>query len=95
MSFLTKMCFENSLGVLSVKVKDSLSLLGVLGIPLAYWVFCEFPYRVHSVWKVRENNIPGKAGLESQGKSGIVREKSFFVVSSQGKSGKFFYYSLD
>ena len=39
------------------------------------------PVRVHSVWKVRENNIPGKAGLESQGLSG----KNFFCCIWSGK----------
>ena len=37
--------------------------------------------RVHSVWKVRENNIPGKAGLESQGLS--AKKSNFFSCASK------------
>ena len=48
--------------------------------------------RVHSVWKVRENNIPGKAGLESPGKSGIVRE-IFFCCIWSGKVRESFFLS--
>ena len=52
---------------------------------------------MHSVWKVRENNISGKAGLESQGKSGIVREKKFFCGIWSGKVREIFLlqFSLD
>ena len=44
--------------------------------------------RVYAVWKVRENSIKIRKGLESQGKSGKVRdfeEKMCLVRESQGK----------
>ena len=44
-------------------------------------------YRVHTVWKVREESICFKRG---QGKSGKVREIERFYIKSQGKSGKSF-----
>ena len=44
--------------------------------------------RVYADWKVRENHIKITKGLESQGKSGKVREFGKNVVPGQGKSGK-------
>ena len=43
----------------------------------------EIVFSVHSVWKVKENNIPGKAGLESQGLSGKKVFLLFLVMESQ------------
>ena len=43
--------------------------------------------RVYAVWKVKENSIKISKGLESQGKSGKVRdfeEKMCLVRESQG-----------
>ena len=45
-------------------------------------------YRVYADWKVRENHIKITKSLESQGKSGKVREFKKNVVPGQGKSGK-------
>ena len=44
--------------------------------------------RVYADWKVRENHIKITKSLESQGKSGKVREFEKNVVPGQGKSGK-------
>ena len=45
---------------------------------------------MYADWKVRENHIKITKSLESQGKSGKVREFEKNVVPGQGKSGKFF-----
>ena len=43
---------------------------------------------MYADWKVRENHIKNTKSLESQGKSGEVRESEKNVVPGQGKSGK-------